>query len=106
MATIDDFLSLGLKAAKVLEAERVQGSEKLLVLKVDIGGETRQIVAGIGKRYEPSSLVGKTIIVATLLEPRTLMGLESQGMLLAADREGEPVLLKPEEEVESGTIIK
>tara|TARA_Y100000310_G_scaffold329325_1_gene398942 strand:- start:5777 stop:6097 length:321 start_codon:yes stop_codon:yes gene_type:complete len=106
MVTIEDFQKLDLKIAKILTAERVEDSEKLLKLQVDLGNEQRQIIAGIAKTHNPEDLVGKSIVLVTNLEPRTLMGQESQGMLLAADKEGEPVLLHPEEDVLPGTIIK
>jgi len=106
MIKIEDFKKIELKVAKVLEVERVEGSEKLLKLKVDIGSEQRQVIAGIGKSYEPDSLVGKKIIIVANLESRSLMGLESQGMVLAADGESGPVLLMPEKEVSPGTGVK
>ena len=106
MISIDDFKKVELKVAKVLSAERVEGSEKLLKLEVDLGDEKRQIIAGIGKAYNPEDLPGKEIIVVANLEPRLLMGLESQGMVLAANDESGPVLLMPEKEVNPGTGIK
>ncbi len=81
---IDDFLKVQLKTAKVLEAERVKGADKLLKLKIELGSETRPLVAGIAKFYTPEEMLGKTIIVVANLKPRKLMGIESQGMLLAA----------------------
>ncbi|MER3425406.1 MAG: methionine--tRNA ligase subunit beta, partial [Nitrospiraceae bacterium] len=84
--TIEDFQKIQLKTAKVLTAERVPRSEKLIKLQVDLGGEQRQIVAGIGKRYEPDQLIGRTIVVVANLKPAKLMGIESQGMVLAAGR--------------------
>lgn len=101
----DDFKKLDLRIAKILKAERIENSEKLLKLMVTIGDEERQIIAGIGKIHEPESLVGREIAVVVNLEPRQLMGFESQGMLLAAD-DGGPVLLVPEREVPPGSIIK
>jgi methionine--tRNA ligase beta chain len=113
MITYDDFAKLELKVATILNAERVEGSEKLLKLKVTLGdplgtgvSEERQIIAGIGKSYEPEVLVGKQIIIIANLEPRSLMGLESQGMLLAADSSEGPVILTPSSEVAPGAKIK
>ena len=106
MISLEDFQKLDLRVGKILKAERVEGSEKLLKLEIDLGSATRQIIAGIGKFYEPEKLVGREIPIVANLEPRTLMGLESQGMLLAADKAGEPVLLSPDQEVPSGSIIK
>ncbi|MFA5098999.1 MAG: methionine--tRNA ligase subunit beta [Candidatus Paceibacterota bacterium] len=107
MITYDDFKKVELKTAKIESAERVEGSDKLIKLSVKLGDETRQIVAGIGKKYEPENLIGKTIIIVVNLEPRTLLGLESQGMLLAASNETEgPVLLTVMEDISSGSEIK
>lgn len=106
MISYDDFKKADLKVARVLSAVRVEGSEKLLKLEIELGVEKRQLVAGIGKRYAPEALVGKEIIVVVNLEPRMLMGLESQGMLLAADSSDGPVLLMPDKEVPPGTTIK
>jgi len=104
MATFDDFLKIELKVAKILSAERVEKSEKLLKLIVDIGTEQRQIVAGIGLAYAPENLLGKEIVIIANLESRKLMGIESNGMLLAAG-DGEPILLCPEREVTPGSSI-
>lgn len=104
LCTIDDLKKIDLRAAHVLSAERVEGSEKLLKLRVSLGTEERQIIAGIGKSYEPESLAGKTIVIVANLEPRILMGLESQGMVLAASGEG-PVLLEPGRDVAAGSAI-
>ena len=103
--TLDQFNEVDLRAAKILSAERVEGSEKLVKLQVDLGGP-RQIVAGIGNVYAPEDLVGKAIVVVANLDPRKLMGLESQGMLLAAHGEnGEPVLITVEGAVPPGSKI-
>ncbi len=103
--TLDEFGSVELRVAKILSAERVEGSEKLVMLHIDLG-ELRQIVAGIGKAYAPEDLVGEEIIVVANLEPRQLMGLTSQGMLLAAHGEGgEPVLLVPKSPVPPGSEV-
>jgi methionine--tRNA ligase beta chain len=106
MITIDDFKKIELKIGKVLEAERVEGSEKLLKLKVDLGTETRQVLAGIGRAYAPEVMVGRHIVIVANLEPRMLMGLESQGMLLAAGNAEGPVILMPEKEVAPGTEVR
>jgi methionyl-tRNA synthetase len=81
---IEDFMKVDLRVGKILSAERVEKSEKLVKLKVDIGTETRQVVAGIGKSYTPEELTGKSIVIVANLKPAKLMGIESQGMLLAA----------------------
>lgn len=104
--TIDDFMKVQLKAAKVLSAERVPKSEKLLKLQVSLGSEQRQIVAGIGKKYEPDTLVGKTIVIVANLKPAKLMGIESQGMVLAAGDSEVRGLATFIEDVEPGTKVK
>jgi methionyl-tRNA synthetase len=106
LITIDDFAKVQLKVGKVLQAERVKGSNKLIKLWVDTG-DKRQIVAGIGKSYTPEELIGKKIIVVTNLKPAKLMGIESRGMLLAAtDSSGVLSILIPEKDVKEGTLIK
>ena len=115
MVAYDDFKKLDLRVAKILSAEKVEGSDKLVKLMIDVGelGQ-RQLIAGIGKVYEPEVLTGKQIVIVANLEPKKLMGLESNGMLLAASPEhvegasGEtgPVLLCPESEVLPGTSIR
>jgi len=106
LIAIGDFAKVELKIGKVLSAERVKKSDKLIRLQVNTG-EERQIVAGIGKAYTPEDLVGKKIVVVTNLQPAKLMGVESNGMLLAATgMDGVPVILMPEKDVEEGARIK
>ncbi len=106
MISFGDFAKVELKVGKVLSAEPIEGSEKLIKLMVDIGEENpRQILAGIAKLYSSDELVGRTIIVAANLEPRMIMGLESQGMLLAADGD-KPIPLTTSEPAEPGSKIK
>jgi methionyl-tRNA synthetase len=106
--TIDEFMKIQLKTAKVLTAERVPKSEKLLKLQVSLGegAEPRQIVAGIGKKYTPEALIGKTIIIVANLKPAKLMGIESQGMVLAAGDSEVRGLATILEEVDPGTKVK
>jgi methionyl-tRNA synthetase len=106
--TIDEFMKIQLKTAKVLTAERVPKSEKLLKLQVSLGegAEQRQIVAGIGKKYEPEALIGKTIIIVANLKSAKLMGIESQGMVLAAGDSEVRGLVTILEEVDPGTKVK
>jgi methionyl-tRNA synthetase len=104
-----DFARVELRAARILEAERVPKADKLLKLQVDLGTERRQILAGIAQQFEPESLIGKTIVVVANLAPRTMRGLESQGMLLAASAEadGPPAgLLTVDADVPPGSIIR
>jgi methionyl-tRNA synthetase len=106
MITIEDFAKVELKIGKVLEAKRVEGSNKLVVMKVDTG-EERQIVAGIGKAYTPEELTDKWILVVTNLQPAKLMGIESQGMLLAAsDNEGKLSIITTDREIKEGSRVK
>lgn len=108
MATVkfEDFKSLDIRVGEVKAAEGIKGSDKLLRLLVDIGSEERQIVAGIAKTHLPEDLVGRKVVVLTNLEPAKLFGVESQGMLLAADVDGEAVLLAPEKEAPPGTKVR
>lgn len=99
------FKQLDIRVGKVIGAESIRRSEKLLLLKVDVGGEIRQIVAGIAPHYSPEQLVGKEVVVVVNLEPKTLMGYVSQGMLLAAIEDDKPVLLVPEREVKAGAKV-
>jgi len=106
MITIEDFAKVEMKVGKVLDAKRVAGSNKLIVMKVDTG-EERQIVAGIGRDYTPEELVGKMIVVVTNLQPAKLMGVESRGMLLAAsDDEGRLSIITPEKQIKEGAKVK
>ena len=104
--SFEEFKKVELRVAKIISAERMEGSEKLLKLKVELGGEERQIIAGIGKSYEPENLIGKEIALVANLESRILMGVESQGMILCASDENGPILMCPEKEVLPGAEIK
>lgn len=108
MITIDDFKKVDLRVGTVLGAERVEGSEKLIKLEIDLGEETkRQVLAGIGKAYSPEDIVGKNVVIVSNLEPRKMMGLESQGMLLATGETAEEVvILTPEKPVAPGSQVR
>ncbi|MBN2008933.1 methionine--tRNA ligase [candidate division KSB1 bacterium] len=88
----EDFQKVELKVARVLEAERVEKADRLLKLKIEVGDETRQIVAGVAQFYEPDELIGKTIVIASNLKPAKIRGIESNGMLLAASNSDKSVL--------------
>jgi len=125
MVNYDDFSKVELRTAKVLEASRVEGSEKLLRLILDAGDKdeaeslvNRQVIAGIGRSYEPESLIGKQIAIVANLEPRKFaiklrkadgqveeVILESNGMVLAASDEGGIALLNPDKEIRPGSEI-
>jgi tRNA-binding protein len=99
---IEDFLRLDIRLAKVISAERVEGSEKLLKLKVSLGDEERTLVAGIARYYAPEELVGKKILILANLKPRKIFGIESQGMVLALS-DGEALsLLVSDKDVKEG----
>ncbi len=101
----EEFQRLDLRIGKIVAAERVQRARKLLLLRVDLGGEVRTLVAGLAEHYSPEQLVGKEVVVVANLEPKVVMGLKSEGMLLAAVVEGKPVLIVPESEVPPGTKV-
>ena len=105
--TIDDFAKVELKTAKVLEAERMPKSQRLLKLKVDAGeAEPRTILAGIAESYEPEQLIGKSIVIVANLAPRKMMGLESNGMVLAASPDGGRAFVLSSEPAPPGTRVR
>lgn len=107
MISYDDFSKIELKIGTILEAEELKESEKLIKLKVDLGEEApRQILAGVKQWYKPEDLVDKQVVVVANLEPRKMMGLESQGMLLAADGADGPVFLTVPKQVPAGCAIR
>jgi methionyl-tRNA synthetase len=104
--TYDDFAKLNFRVGTVKEAKPHPNADKLLVLQVDLGTETRQIVAGIRLHYEPASLIGKQIVVITNLEPRTLRGEVSHGMLLAASDGDKLSLVAPNPPIKEGSQVR
>jgi methionyl-tRNA synthetase len=105
--SIDEFMKVELRVAKVLEAEAVPKSKKLVKLKVDVGSEQRTIVAGIAEAYQPEQLVGRTIAIVFNLKPAKLMGIESNGMVLAASvGDGKPILVSFDEPVPPGARVR
>lgn len=105
--TIEDFMKVDLRVARVIEAEPAEGSDKLLKLQLDIDGEKRQVVAGIKANYEPADLIGRQVVMVFNLKPAKLRGIESQGMLLAAvDANGGAILLQPEKEAPEGSKVR
>lgn len=107
LITYDDFMKVQLKTAEIIEAENIPKSEKLLKLKVKLENEERQIIAGIAKSFSPEELIGKKIVVAANLKPAKLMGLESQGMVLAVeDNSGKLNLLELNASVKNGMRVK
>jgi len=106
MISFDEFQKMDLRIGKIKTAERIEGSDRLIKLRVDVGNESRQIVAGISESYSVVDLINKNIVVLMNLEPKILKGVKSDGMLLAADVNGTPVLLTTEKDVPSGTRIR
>ena len=103
---LDEFSKVEMRVGQVLEAERVEGSRKLIRMRVDIGSETRQVVAGIAGAYDPASLVNRKIILVANLKPAKLMGIVSDGMVLAATSGDRPVLATFAEDVSNGALLK
>ena len=105
--SIDDFMKVDLRVAKVLTAEKVANSRKLVKMTIDVGPEERTLVAGIAESYEPEALVGRTIVMVFNLKPATLMGIESNGMVLAASADGgKPTLVGFDQEIAPGTRVR
>ena len=103
---IEQFRELELRVATVRRAEPHPNADRLLVLHLDLGGEARQVVAGIRAHYDPAALVGRQVIVVANLAPAMLRGVESQGMVLAAADGDRVVLLRPDEAVAAGTVVR
>ena len=103
--TIDDFSKVKLAAAKVLTCEKVEGSDKLLKMTLDAGGETRVVVSGIARHYSPEYMVGKTVVIVKNLKPAKLKGITSEGMILCASDGKDVVFVSPEKEVAPGSEV-
>ena len=104
--SFDEFMRLDLRVSRIETAERVAGADKLLKLTVNKGKDTRTVVAGIAKWYEPEALVGRKVVLVCNLAPAKIRGVESQGMVLAADTEGRAVLLQPDQDVPVGSTVR
>jgi len=104
--SIADFQKLDLRVGTIIKAEKVTGSEKLMKIEVSLGQESRQFIGGLAAKFSPSELEGKQVVVLVNLETKKMMGLESQGMLLAAVLENEPVLITPQEKLADGTQVR
>jgi len=105
MIMFEDFQKLDFRIGTVEKAEKVEGADKLLKLTVNIGDEKRELAAGIAEQYSPEDIEGKQIIVLANLESKTIRGIESKGMILAAVDDGKPVILQPEKKVPEGTKV-
>ena len=106
MITINDFNRLDIRIGKIITAEQIPKSKKLIKITVDLGNETRTLVAGIAETYTPESLTGKLVPILTNLQPVTLMGVQSNGMILAADMESKAIVLTVDREVTPGTKVR
>lgn len=108
MITYDDFSKIEIKIGKVINAEKVPETDKLLKLEVDFGeGENRTIVSGIAHAISPEDIIGKEVPFVTNLEPRTIRGIESNGMIMVAiDEMDNPVLLNPTKEIPPGSVVR
>ena len=106
MITIDQFRALDLRVGTIRAAEAHPNADRLLVLRVDLGAESRQVVAGIRAHYDPAALVGRQVIVVANLEPAKLRGVDSQGMVLAASDGDRVVLLRPDDPVTPGATVR
>jgi len=104
--SIEEFAKLDLRAGKIINAQKVPGKDKLLVLQVDIGTETRTVVAGIAQEFAPEELVGKQVVLVANLEPKRLGGVVSHGMILAAGEEKALALVTLDREVPPGTKVR
>jgi methionyl-tRNA synthetase len=104
--SIDEFRKLDLRVGRIVTAEKITGADKLLKLSVDIGTETRQVVAGIATKYAPDQLIGKSVIVVANLKPAVIRGIESQGMILAAGDRTVEALATFVDPVGSGMRVK
>ena len=105
--TYDEFAKVDLRVARVVKAEKVEKADKLLRLELEVGGEMRQIVAGVAKHYTPEELTGRNIIIVANLQPAVIRGIESNGMLLAAeDAQGRMAIISPRGEIDSGAKVK
>lgn len=107
MITYDDFAKIDLRIARILEAREHPNADRLLVMRIDLGAEQRQLVAGIRGHYQPVDLIGKEIVVVANLEPRKMRGEESQGMLLAASTpdHAQVILLTPMSDIAPGSKV-
>jgi methionyl-tRNA synthetase len=103
---IDDFRKVELRVAEVVAAEKIAKSKKLLKLTIRVGEATRTLVAGVAEHYAPDALVGRKVVIVANLEPATLMGVESNGMVLAAEHDGTLALLTLDKDVPSGAKVK
>jgi methionine--tRNA ligase beta chain len=101
-----EFQKLDIRIGKILDCEKIPDAKKLLKCTIDVGKEKKEAIAGMAEFFSPEELIGKTIVVLVNLESKKFMGIESQGMILAADLKGKPFLLTVEGEVPAGTKVR
>ena len=105
MINFEDFVKIDLRIGKIIEAEKVEGSSKIIRTAVDLGEERKQILAGIGKFYTPEELINKIVIVVANLSPKKIMGMDSEGMILAVKDDNNLSLLGVDKEIKIGSKI-
>jgi methionyl-tRNA synthetase len=103
--SIDDFRKIDLRVARITQAAPLEGADKLLKLEVDLGDEKRTLVAGIAKHYRDEELIGRSVVIVANLQPTKIRGVESQGMVLAAQGDGQLVLITPLGDIQPGSKI-
>jgi len=106
MATIDDFRKMEFRIAEIKDVTEHPNADKLLVLTLDLGDKTKQVVAGIKSAYSKETLIGKQVVVVDNLDTAVLRGVESQGMVLAASDENGIVIVSPEKKLTNGSVVK
>lgn len=106
MVPFEDFKKLSIKIARIKQVKDHPNADKLYIIKVDLGSEERELVAGVKKAYKPEELEGKLVVVADNLEPATIRGVESRGMILAAQDGDKLAVIGPDKELAPGSIVK
>ena len=106
MVSFEDFKKLSIKIARIKEVKDHPNADKLYVVKVDIGGEEKELVAGIKKAYKPEDLIGKLVAVVANMAPATIRGVESNGMILAAQDGENMAVISPDKDISPGTTVK
>lgn len=104
--SLSDFQKIDLRVGKIIKVEKIENTDKLYKIEVDLGNEKRTIVSGIADKYTPDELMGQLIIIVANLEEKVIRGVESEGMLLAVDDESGPVLVVPLSQVKVGTKVR
>ena len=105
-ASFSDFQKLTFRVGKITAAEKIPNMKKILKVQVDVGDRTAQAIAGGAEFYEPSSFIGKQVVVLTNMEPKVIAGVKSEVMLLAADLNGKPIWVTISDDVPAGTIVR